>query len=433
MFFRKSKGLHIKEFPGHKELSLHVGPIEFSDPEYVYIPLVEGGTPCDCLVNIGDKVKVGQAVANRTGRFGLPLHSSVSGEVTSVSKKMWHSSGMMVAMIEIKNDFLNTLDPSIKPNDVNSLTKEDIARIARECGIVGLGGSGFPTFVKYQPQTEITTLIVNAVECEPFLTADYTLVKTRTDELIRGIKYAMKATGAKEAFIAIKSNKVAAIQVLNDHIKDSYIKVFPLKDVYPAGWEKYFVQRVMNKTYKALPSEVGAVVNNVATLVALADAVENNMPLTKKLVTFTGTGLTEPKNVYVKIGTLTSDVIKNIGGYKENVELTFVAGGLMTGGALVSDELVINRSLGSVIVNEVIKQAPAIPCMGCGKCVVNCPVFLSPIEIKRAFDAKDNEKLAELRSEKCIACGLCSYICPSRIELTEATTKARAIVLKGRK
>lgn len=247
MFFRKSKGLHISEFPGHKELSLHVGPSEFNKPEYVYIPLVEGGAPCDCLVKIGDKVKVGQAVAQKTGRFGLPLHSSISGEVMSVDKKMWHSSGKMVPMIEIKNDFLDTLDPSIKPNNVDELTSEDIANIARECGIVGLGGSGFPTFVKYQPQNPISTVIVNAVECEPYLTADYTLVKTRTDDLIRGIKYAMKATGAHEAYIAIKKNKLEAIQILTEHIAEENIKVFPVQDVYPAGWEKFFVQRIMKK------------------------------------------------------------------------------------------------------------------------------------------------------------------------------------------
>lgn len=433
MFFRKSKGLHISEFPGHKELSLHVEPSEFNKPEYVYIPLVEGGAPCDCLVKIGDKVKVGQSVAQKTGRFGLPLHSSISGEVMSVDKKMWHSSGKMVPMIEIKNDFLDTLDPSIKPNNVDELTSEDIANIARECGIVGLGGSGFPTFVKYQPQNPISTVIVNAVECEPYLTADYTLVKTRTDDLIRGIKYAMKATGAHEAYIAIKKNKLEAIQILTEHIAEENIKVFPVQDVYPAGWEKFFVQRIMNKTYKSLPSEVGAVVNNVATLVALTDAVENNMPLTTKLVTFTGEGLERPQNVYVKIGALTNDVIANIGGYKEGKDLQFVAGGLMTGGSLMFDSLVINRSLGSVIVHEIPKAAPSLACMGCGKCVVNCPVFLSPIEIKRALDAKNEEKLAELKADKCIACGLCSYICPSRIELTEATTKARAIVLKGRK
>lgn len=433
MIFRKSKSLHISEYPGHKDLSLQVGPSEFLNPEFIYIPLVEGGTPCECLVKVGEKVKVGQVVAMKSGRFGLPLHSSVSGEVTAIDKKMWHSSGMMVQMIEIKNDFNETLDPSIKPNDVASLTKEDIIRIAKDCGIVGLGGSGFPTYVKYQAPTPITTFIVNAVECEPFLTADYTLVKTQTKKLINGIKYAMKATGASNAYIAIKENKVEAIKILNENIADQNIKVFTLKDVYPAGWEKYIVQQITKRTYKALPSEVGVVLNNVATLVALSEAVENNMPLVKKLVTFTGKGLKHPQNVYVKIGAKTNDVIANIGGYEPNLDLQFIAGGLMTGNAIMFDSLVINRALGSIIVLPQPKQAPLLPCLGCGKCCANCPVFLSPIEIKRVLDAKNNDKLAELRADKCIQCGLCSYVCPSRIELTEATSKARTIVLKGRK
>lgn len=433
MFFRKSNGLHISEYPGHKELSLQLDVNTFLKPEYIYIPLTEGGSPCEAKVEVGDKVNVGQVVAMRSGRFGLPLHSSVSGEVTSVTKKMWHSSGMMVPCIEIKNDFAETMDASIRPNDVASLTGEDIVRIARDCGIVGLGGSGFPSYVKYGA-SGITTVVVNAAECEPFLTADYTLVKTETAKLIRGIRYVMKATQATKAYIAIKKNKVAAIEILNNALEGiDDIEVFLLKDVYPAGWEKYIIQHIMKKTYKALPSEVGAVVNNVATLVALSEAVEENMPLVKKLVTFTGKGLTAPQNVFVKIGALTNDVIEYIGGYVADTECVFVPGGLMTGKALMFDSMVINRSLGSVIVLPKEKQAPALPCMGCGKCCDVCPVFLSPIEIKRALDAKDNAKLAELRAEKCIACGLCSFICPSRIELTDATTRSRAIVLKGGK
>ena len=413
MFFRKSKGLHISEYPGHKELSLQVEPKNYLNPEYIYIPLTEMGAPCEAKVEVGDKVNV--------------------GEVVSISKKMWHSSGVMVPCIEIKNDFKETMDPLIKPNDVSKLKGEDIVRIAKDCGIVGLGGSGFPSYVKYSAEG-ITTVIVNAAECEPFLTADYTLVKTQTDKLIRGIRYVMKSTNATKAYIAIKKNKKAAIEILNNAlvgIED--IQVFLLKDFYPAGWEKYIVQRVMNKTYKALPSEVGAVVNNVATLVALSEAVEENMPLIKKLVTFTGEGLTAPQNVYVKIGALTNEVINNIGGYVKDVESHFVPGGLMTGKSLMFDSVVINRSLGSIIVLPKAKSAPLLPCLGCGKCCEACPVFLSPIEIKRALDAKDNAKLAELRAEKCVACGLCSFVCPSRIELTDATTRSRAIVLKGGK
>lgn len=435
MIFRGTSSIHISEYVGHKEMSLQVGASKFLNPEYIYIPLTESGTECECLVAVGDTVTVGQKVANRIGRFGLPLHSSISGTVTDVKKKMWHSSGKMIPMIEIKNDFKETLDESIKKNDVESLSKEDIINISRECGIVGLGGSGFPSFVKYQSNMPISTIIVNAAECEPFITADYTLIKTRTPELISGIKYAMKATGATNAVIAIKKNKKAAIDVLNEHLSgEENISVFGLRDVYPAGWEKYIVQKVLKKTYTCIPAEVGAVVNNVQTLISLANAVENNMPLVEKLVTFTGKGISQPQNVYVKIGTVTNQVIETIGGYAEGLEKAyFIAGGPMTGSAMLFDSLVINRSLGSIIVKPQDEEAEEQPCMGCGKCVDICPVFLSPIEIKRSLDAKNEQNLSELRSEKCIACGLCSYVCPSRIELTKATTKSREIVLsKGR-
>ncbi|MDY0063524.1 MAG: RnfABCDGE type electron transport complex subunit C [Bacilli bacterium] len=433
MFLRSIKGIHITEHPGHKHLSLNVEASSYLNPEYVYIPLVEG-SPCECLVKENDQVKVGQVVAMRTGRFGLPVHASVSGVVTAVNKKMWHASGVMVQMIEIKNDFQETLDDSIKKNDVENLSKEQLIEIIKNCGIVGLGGSGFPTYVKYQSPAPISTLIINAAECEPYLTADYTLVTTKTKQFLRGVAYIMRASGAGKAYIAIKENKKEAIQILNEHLSAfANINIFLLKDVYPAGWEKYIVQKIMNKTYKTLPSEVGVVVNNVATAVAICDAVEYNMPLVQKLVTFTGEGLLNPQNVFVKIGTLVNEVIAKIGGYAPEVaDAIFVAGGLMTGKGMLFDSLVVHRSLGSIIVLPKEKPGLALPCMGCGKCAENCPVFLSPIQIKQAFDAKNTNLLAELKADKCIQCGLCSYVCPSRIELTEATTKAKALVLKGR-
>src|SRR5690554_4740984 len=432
MIFCKSKGLHISEYPGHKELSLQNDIQEFLKPEYIYILLTEAGTPCECLVKEGDKVKVGQAVAMRTGRFGLPLHSSVSGEVTSISKKTWDTSGKMIPMIEIKNDFKETKVETIKPNDVDLLTREDIVDIARECGIVGLGGACFPAYVKYNSPTPITTLIINAAECEPFITADYTLMKTKTDKLVNGIKYAMKASGAEVAYIAIKGNKTELITILEDHLaEEDNIHIFKLKDVYPAGWEKYIVERVMKNTYKGLPSDIGAVVNNVGTLIALAEAVEDNIPLVEKMVTFTGEGLTSPKNVYVKIGSKANDVIEAIGGYTEGAEDAYlVAGGPMMGTGMIFDSFIVNRSLNNVLVKPKAEEAVEEPCMGCGKCSLHCPVFLSPILIKETLDAKDENKLVELRAEKCIECGICSYVCPSRIELTQATSKSRGIVLK---
>lgn len=431
MFFIKSLGTHISEHKGHKEMSLANPMVEFLNPEYVYIPLVEQNTPCEAIVKVGDTVKVGQVIANKAGRFGLPLHASVSGEIVSIDKKMWHSSGKMVPTIQIKNDFKETKVDTIKRNDVSSLTKEEIIEKVKQNGIVGLGGSGFPTYVKFQVKEEMDVVIINAVECEPFITVDYKLLKDHFDELVRGIRYIMKTVGAKRAVIAIKKNKKELIEKMNSALEDVQdISVFTVKDEYPAGWEKYIVQRVTNKNYKALPSEVGAVVNNASTAVAVCHAVEDNQPLVEKMVTITGEGVKTPCNVYVKIGTAINDVLDKIGGYAPYVGQAYlIAGGPMTGKSIMFDTLVTHRSLSSVIVlpKEVREVNPE--CLGCGKCGDVCPVHLSPIVIKETSENQSLEDLRTLRPNLCMECGLCSYICPSRIELTEAVSKAKAKVM----
>jgi len=439
VFFIKSKGTHISEHKGHKEMSLANPMVEFLDPEYVYIPLVEQNTECEAVVKVGDYVKVGQVIANKTGRFPLPIHASVSGEVVDINKKMWHASGKMVPTIQIKNDFKETKVETIKENDISALTKEDIINIAKECGIVGLGGSGFPAYVKYKVNRPMDVVIINAVECEPYITIDYKLLNEHFDEVLRGLKYIMKAVDAQRGVIAIKKNKRALIEKMNLAIANNTdnISVFTLDDVYPAGWEKYIVQRVTNKNYTTLPSEAGAVVNNASTAYALCQAVERNQPLVDKLVTITGEGVRKPCNVHVKIGTAINDILEKIGGYAANLgEAYFIAGGPMTGKAVMFDTLVVHRSLSSVIVmpKEIRELNPE--CLGCGKCGQVCPVFLSPIVIKETLELytkdKDESTLKELRAlhpDYCMECGLCSYICPSRIELTDSVSKAKAKVM----
>lgn len=434
MFFIKSLGTHISEHKGHKEMSLNNPMIEFLDPEYVYLPLVEQNTTCEVLVKVGDKVKMGQVVAIKTGKFSLPIHASVSGEVVSITQRMWHASGKMVPTIQIKNDFQETKVETIKENDVSSLSKEEIIEIVKASGIVGLGGSGFPTYAKLEVNYKIDVIVVNAVECEPYITVDYTLIKDHLDELLRGIHYLMKVVDAPRAVIAIKENKKALIEKINLSLEnESDISIFTVKDEYPAGWEKYIVQRVTNKNYKNLPCEAGALVNNASTIVALTHAIEMNQPLIEKMVTITGEGINEPKNVYTKIGANLHDVIQKAGGYIDDLEEAyFIAGGPMTGSSIMFDTLVVHRSLSSVIVmpKKIRKINPE--CMGCGKCGEVCPVFLSPIVIKEALDANDTNSIVQLRPELCMQCGLCSYICPSRIELTDAVTKAKAKVMVKR-
>ncbi|MGD9887190.1 MAG: RnfABCDGE type electron transport complex subunit C [Bacilli bacterium] len=432
--FIKSKGTHISEHKGHKEMSLKSPHVEFLNPTNVFIPLVEQNAACEVSVKVGDYVKVGQIIANKTGTFCSPIHATISGEVISINQKMWHASGKMVATIQIKNDFNEAKVDLIKPQDASSFTKEQIIEAVRVNGVVGLGGSGFPTYFKLKVNKPMDVVIINAAECEPYITADYTLIKEHLDQLIRGIKYLMKAVDAPKGVIAIKENKKTLIQKIKLSLeREPNISVFELKDEYPAGWEKYIVQRITNKNYCSLPSEVGAIVNNAATAVAVCSAVEDNMPLVEKMVTITGDGIKEPTNVFVKIGTKVSDIIEKIGGYADNLkEVFFIAGGPMTGKSIFSDQMVVNRSLSSVVVMSKMIREDNPECMGCGKCTEVCPVWLSPIQIKQAFDAKNTDSMVELKANLCMQCGLCSYICPSRIELTEAVSKAKAEVMKKR-
>lgn len=432
MIFSKIKGIYISEHKGHKELSSSTPYVEYLTPEYVYIFLSEQGSSCEALVKVGDKVKLGQLIAMKSGRFPSPIHSSVSGEVVAIDSKMWHSSGKMLPTIQIKNDFLETKDENIKENDVSKFAKEDIIEKIKACGIVGLGGSGFPAYVKYIGKDKVNTVIINAVECEPYISDNYMIMNNQMDELILGIKYIMRAVEAANAVIAIKKNKIELIEKMRPYFDaEPEISMFLVKDEYPAGWEKYLVQKIMKKNYNTLPCEAGAIVNNAATALAIYKAVSHSIPLVEKMVTISGRGLNDPKNVYLKIGTKLNDVVKFIGGYIPDLgEAYFIAGGPMSGKSIPFDSLVVNRSLTSVVVMPKLIDDTVYSCLGCGKCVENCPAFLSPVQIKNALDAGDTDLLREYHAEKCVQCGLCSYICPSRIELTESVSKAKALLMK---
>ncbi|MBI9009761.1 MAG: RnfABCDGE type electron transport complex subunit C [Tenericutes bacterium] len=433
MIFQKTKGVHIDGCKG----MCKIRPMqEYLDPEFVYIHLLQGNSSLKPVVEVGETVKVGQTIALREGFAPMNIHSSISGSVTAI-KKVWHSSGKMVEAFEIKNDFKNTLDPAIKPNkNVDSLTRDELVNMMKDSGLSGLGGAGFPTYFKYLTKENIDTIIINAVECEPYLTCDYYFLLKYPKKLIKGLKYMIRAAGAKKGVIVYKNYNTKIKEALSELLpSDGSITLFEVKDVYPAGWEKYIIERVTGKTYKFLPSEVGVIENNSTTAIVYSDVVEHNIPLIVRPISITGEGITEPNTFLVPIGTKVSELVEKCGGYVEGLDTknaNYIAGGPMTGRAIFIDDLIVNDTLGAVIVKPIV-DGPRPECMGCGKCADVCPAHLTPTEIRNAFEAKDTDLIRLLNVRKCVQCGLCSYICPSHVEITDYVIKAKELLRKAAK
>lgn len=411
--------IRSKKIPMHKELSMNSPLKYYLEPSFVYYPIDISNIKCKVLVNVGDEIKKGQPILLREGRFMHFISSSVSGTLIGI-KKMWHSSGRIMDCLEIKNDFNETL--FYETNPLENLTKDAIIERVKDAGIVGLGGAGFPTYVKYLPQQASDYVIINAAECEPYITSDYVSMLNFARKVISGIKYIMIANNSKHAFIAIKKERVLAIEALTKELEGiDNISLFLLPNVYPAGWERYLVTKIIKKSYRALPREVSTTVNNLRTCLAVCDAVEENKPLIETVVTISGEMVKEPCNVVVKIGTKVSDIIKFIGGFTDDIEngnSLLIAGGPMMGSSIPSEDLVVTAVVNAVTIIKAKEKPYTNNCISCGRCANSCPANLTPSLIKQAYLSDNISNLIRLNVNKCIKCGLCSYVCPSRVEMT---------------
>lgn len=415
--------LHIR---GHKELTLQVPVNRTIDPDMIYIPLVNGGVACTPCVNIGDEVKVGEKVAERNDRFYLPLFSSVSGSVVAIEKRM--TSALVPAQhLVIQNDHKYTQVQPFQPIDFKAVGNEELLTFLKNAGMLGLGGAGFPTYVKYMNPEGVDTLIINAVECEPYLTADYKAIEENIALLKTGVLAFQKLATAKNVYIAIKEDKKDQIAALQNAFKDTDVQVKAVKNVYPMGWERTLVYEIVGKRYDRLPSEVGCIVSNATTSIAFGDALTNGMPITKKYITVSGDGVKNPQNVYVPVGTTAHDIVEACGGYT-NDDVFLIAGGPMMGKTVTKDEFSIapqNNGL-TILVN---RHEEAIACLRCGRCTEVCPAGLSPVNIAEAGRVKDNPRLKKLQVMDCIECGLCSYVCPSKIDVTENVRVGKRLIM----
>lgn len=402
----------------------------FNKPKIVYIPLISGNdTNITILVNKGEYVYKGSMIAKRKGDFRIPIHSSVSGTVLDFEERTCFN-GEKIKCVVIENDFKEKIEQktTVKKN-ISSYSKEEFINILRDNGIIGMGGAGFPTYVKYD-NSNAKTLIVNAVECEPYITADYMIASKKCEEILETIDAILEINRMEQAIIVIKESNEELKQIFDNYI-GTYLKVKIkcVNNYYPAGWERNIIKDVIKKEYVKLPIEAGVVVNNISTIFAIYEALKYNKPLIERIITFSGDKLKECKNVLVKIGTPVVDILQELGF---NTDSIVVSGGPMMG-LRVDEDVVISSNQNCILVLDK-EGIPSTICLKCGKCAEVCPVKLSPITIMRTLQSKkcNVQKLNNLQPQRCIECGLCSYICPARIYLRESVKKAKRIVKEGK-
>lgn len=414
--------------------------IEFAGlPEQVIIPVAQHlGAPSKVLVAKGDEVKTGQLIAQSQGFVSTNIHSSVTGKVVKVDAFL-DSSGYRKSAVQIQvsdDQWADGIDTSEALKDTISHSTEEIRNKLLECGVVGLGGATFPSHVKLMPpQGKVAEyLIINGVECEPYLTSDHALMLEKSAEIVVGIKILMKGLGVEKAIIGIENNKPDAITVMQNATSgENGINVQPLKVMYPQGGEKQLVDALLKRQVPSggLPIDVGVVVFNVGTALATYQAVQKNKPLIERVVTVTGKSVANPSNFLTRIGTPVSFLIEKAGGMPDDTAKV-VNGGPMMGKAVSSTEIpIVKGSSGILLVREnEAKRNEVLPCIRCTKCVSVCPMGLEPYLLMTQTEKGMYDRLESDKVMDCIECGSCSYTCPSARPLLDYIRLGKAEVGK---
>lgn len=426
----------------HKELTEAMSVNPMKAPSTVFVPLQQHiGAPCEPLegIAVGAQVKVGQKIADSGSFVSAPIHATVSGTIKEIGP-FNHPLGRPVQTITIESDGKDEWDDQIKPaGELEKLSAEDLRKLIREAGIVGLGGATFPAHVKLSPPPDkkIDVVIINGAECEPYLTADHRVMLEMPEKIVYGLKAMIKALDAEVGIIGIEDNKQDAIAVMQSAIAgEDQLKVVPLHTKYPQGAEKMLIQVTTGRKVPSggLPLEVGVVNHNVGTAVAINNAIKEGKPLIERVLTVTGSGINRPANLLVRIGTLVSEVIEECGGLKDNTR-KLIIGGPMMGLAQPHANLPVIKGTSGILVltDEDVCLSESVTCIRCAKCVESCPVSLLPTLIAQAAEHNLFDKAEKLHALDCFECGCCSYVCPSKIPLTQLIRIAKAEIMKAKK
>jgi electron transport complex protein RnfC len=418
----------------HRKHTAAMSAVRMPAPASVILPMAQHiGAPAIPIVKVGDKVFVGTKIADAGGFVSAPIHSSVSGTVKKIDSFL-SSNGRSCQAVIIESDGEMTKDPSITPPTVNNI--DDLCVAIRESGLVGLGGAGFPSSVKLEAEKKglIKKIVINAAECEPYITSDTRTMLDDTDYVVKGVEILEKYISADSIVIGIEKNKPEAIKKLKEVFKnDQKVSICPLPCTYPQGAEKILIYNTTGLIVPegGLPSDVGCLVMNVTSVSFIAHYLESGMPLVEKCLTVDGSAIKEPKNVIAPIGASVKDVIDFVGGASEDIGKVLY-GGPMMGIAIYDLASPIMKNNNAIVALNIEEARPAqqYPCIHCGRCIAACPMGLNPTAYAKAMKVDDKndraERLIDAKINLCMECGCCSFTCPSRRPLVETNRLAKA-------
>ncbi|MCQ2543680.1 MAG: electron transport complex subunit RsxC [Lachnospiraceae bacterium] len=406
--------------------------------EMVYPLSQHIGAPAEPVVEIGERVLVGQLIAKENGFVSAPIYSSVSGTVKAIGPRRV-ITGDHVNSIVIENDHQYE-EVEFTPNpDYMNLSKEEKIALVKKAGIVGMGGAGFPTFIKLSPKEpdKIDYVIANCAECEPYLTSDYRIMMEEGQKLVEGLRIELSLFDNARGILAVEDNKPDCIKILKDlTVSDDKITVIPLKTKYPQGSERHLIYATTKRAINSdmLPADAGCIVNNVDTICSIYQAVAEGKPLMKRIVTVTGDCIKTPTNFRVPIGTNYHELIDEAGGFIKEPE-KIVSGGPMMGFAIFDLDVPATKSSSALLClsHDDVAHANETTCINCGRCVEVCPGRVIPSKLADFAQNNDKEQFQKLNGMECCECGCCSFICPAKRQLTQSIKSMRKEILADRR